>query len=130
MKTIFVAGEHCDYEAKAWAEKVFQVPILNHWWQTETGHAITATCLGLGHTTSPPKYSTGMPFPGYYGSYYLHPLLPLIYLIQNFIASNTLRYGITRLIKFSSYAKFLNHSYSAYSRKRKKSYFQPENFLL
>ncbi|XP_001601268.1 acyl-CoA synthetase short-chain family member 3, mitochondrial [Nasonia vitripennis] len=66
LRTIFVAGEHCDYEAKAWAEKVFKVPILNHWWQTETGHAITATCLGLGHTTSPPKYSTGMPFPGYY----------------------------------------------------------------
>lgn len=65
LKTVFMAGEHCDYEAKAWAESVFHVPILNHWWQTETGHAITATCLGLGHSTSPPKYSTGMPFPGY-----------------------------------------------------------------
>ncbi|XP_015609410.1 acyl-CoA synthetase short-chain family member 3, mitochondrial isoform X2 [Cephus cinctus] len=65
LKTIFVAGEHCDYEAKAWAEKVFNVPILNHWWQTETGHAITANCLGLGHSINPPKYSTGMPFPGY-----------------------------------------------------------------
>ncbi|XP_014226405.1 acyl-CoA synthetase short-chain family member 3, mitochondrial-like [Trichogramma pretiosum] len=65
LRTIFVAGEHCDYEAKAWAEKTFKVPILNHWWQTETGHAITATCLGLAHSTNPPKYSTGMPFPGY-----------------------------------------------------------------
>ncbi|XP_014215554.1 acyl-CoA synthetase short-chain family member 3, mitochondrial [Copidosoma floridanum] len=66
LKAIFVAGEHCDYEAKAWAEKTFKAPILNHWWQTETGHAITASCLGLGHSTSPPKYSTGMPFPGYF----------------------------------------------------------------
>ncbi|XP_008552449.1 acyl-CoA synthetase short-chain family member 3, mitochondrial [Microplitis demolitor] len=65
LRTIFVAGEHCDYEAKSWAESVFKVPILNHWWQTETGHAITATCLGLGHSLNPPKHCTGMPFPGY-----------------------------------------------------------------
>ncbi|XP_012277149.1 acyl-CoA synthetase short-chain family member 3, mitochondrial [Orussus abietinus] len=65
LKAIFVAGEHCDYGTKAWAENTFQVPILNHWWQTETGHAITATCVGLGHSTNPPKYSTGMPVPGY-----------------------------------------------------------------
>ncbi|XP_043282355.1 acyl-CoA synthetase short-chain family member 3, mitochondrial [Venturia canescens] len=65
LKVIFTAGEHCDYEAKAWAENVFKVPILNHWWQTETGHAITATCLGFGESTCPPKYTTGMAFPGY-----------------------------------------------------------------
>ncbi|KAJ8667401.1 hypothetical protein QAD02_009064 [Eretmocerus hayati] len=65
LRAIFVAGEHCDYEAKAWAEKAFKVPILNHWWQTETGHAVTATCLGLDHSLSPPKYSTGLPVPGY-----------------------------------------------------------------
>ncbi|KAJ3640039.1 hypothetical protein Zmor_003359 [Zophobas morio] len=65
LRSIFVAGEHCDYETKSWAEKTFNVPVLNHWWQTETGHAITATCIGLGHNLSPPKYTTGMPFPGY-----------------------------------------------------------------
>ncbi|EFA12019.1 Acetyl-coenzyme A synthetase-like Protein [Tribolium castaneum] len=65
LRTIFVAGEHCDYETKMWAEKTFNVPVLNHWWQTETGHAITATCLGYGHNLSPPKYTAGMPFPGY-----------------------------------------------------------------
>lgn len=68
LRTIFVAGEHCDYETKTWAEKIFDVPILNHWWQTETGHAITATCVGLGHSLSPPKYTCGMPFPGYDGN--------------------------------------------------------------
>nr|CAD7598120.1 unnamed protein product [Timema genevievae] len=65
LRNLFVAGEHCDHETKFWAEKVFNVPILNHWWQTETGHSITASCIGLNHSTSPPKFSAGMPFPGY-----------------------------------------------------------------
>ncbi|XP_011149016.1 acyl-CoA synthetase short-chain family member 3, mitochondrial isoform X2 [Harpegnathos saltator] len=65
LKTIFVAGEFCDYETKAWAEQVFKVPILNHWWQSETGHPITALCLGYGHHPSLPKFSTGLPIPGY-----------------------------------------------------------------
>lgn len=65
LKTIFVAGEFCDYETKAWAEKVFKVPILNNWWQSETGHPITALCLGYGHYPNLPKFSTGLPMPGY-----------------------------------------------------------------
>ncbi|KYM77791.1 Acyl-CoA synthetase short-chain family member 3, mitochondrial [Atta colombica] len=65
LKTIFVAGEFCDYETKAWAEKTFKVPILNHWWQSETGHPITALCLGYGHYANLPKFSTGLPIPGY-----------------------------------------------------------------
>ncbi|KAJ9596889.1 hypothetical protein L9F63_012145, partial [Diploptera punctata] len=65
LRTLFVAGEHCDHDTKTWAERVFNVPILNHWWQTETGHSITANCIGLGHTTQPPDYSAGVPFIGY-----------------------------------------------------------------
>ncbi|XP_015515112.2 acyl-CoA synthetase short-chain family member 3, mitochondrial isoform X2 [Neodiprion lecontei] len=65
LKTIFIAGEHCDLETKTWAENVFKVPIFNHWWQTETGHAITAPCLGLGHNRDLPPYTAGMPFAGY-----------------------------------------------------------------
>lgn len=68
LRNVFIAGEHCDYETKAWAEQILKVPILNHWWQTETGHSITATCLGLGHNLSPPKHSAGMRFPGYDGN--------------------------------------------------------------
>lgn len=67
LKHIFVAGEHCDYETKEWAEKIFRVPVLNHWWQTETGHSITASCVGLDHSMNPPKYAAGMAFPGYDG---------------------------------------------------------------
>ncbi|XP_076167653.1 acyl-CoA synthetase short-chain family member 3, mitochondrial [Ptiloglossa arizonensis] len=66
LKSVFVAGEFCDYETKIWAEKAFKVPILNNWWQSETGHPITALCLGYGHNASLPKNSTGVPIPGYH----------------------------------------------------------------
>ncbi|XP_026470660.1 acyl-CoA synthetase short-chain family member 3, mitochondrial-like [Ctenocephalides felis] len=65
LRAIFVAGEHCDHETKTWVQTVFQVPVLNHWWQTETGHAITASCVGLGHNLNPPNNCAGMPFPGF-----------------------------------------------------------------
>lgn len=41
------------------------MPVLNNWWQTETGSAITATCLGYGNNINPPKYTCGLPFVGY-----------------------------------------------------------------
>ncbi|XP_059621935.1 acyl-CoA synthetase short-chain family member 3, mitochondrial isoform X2 [Phlebotomus argentipes] len=65
LRTIFIAGEHCDLETKLWMENVFKVPVLNHWWQTETGSAITATCLGFNHSLNPPKFTTGLPYVGY-----------------------------------------------------------------
>ena len=54
-----------------------QVPVLNHWWQSESGHPITANCIGLGHSHSPPKYSAGMPIPGYACEYNLKNLVKL-----------------------------------------------------
>lgn len=65
LQTIFVAGEYCDYETKSWVESIFNVPVINHWWQSETGHPITALCLGYGMDCSLPKFSTGLPVPGY-----------------------------------------------------------------
>lgn len=65
LRAIFIAGEHCDLETKSWIEKVFKVPVLNNWWQTETGSAITASCLGFRHSLNPPKFTTGLPFVGY-----------------------------------------------------------------
>ncbi|XP_014259510.1 acyl-CoA synthetase short-chain family member 3, mitochondrial [Cimex lectularius] len=65
LKYIFVAGEHCDQETKLWAENAFKAPILNHWWQTETGSSITCTAIGLGNSLNVPKYTVGLPFPGY-----------------------------------------------------------------
>ncbi|XP_055377836.1 acyl-CoA synthetase short-chain family member 3, mitochondrial isoform X2 [Condylostylus longicornis] len=65
LRTIFIAGEQCDIETKNWIERTFKVPALNNWWQTETGSAITASCVGFGHSMYPPKYTTGLPFMGY-----------------------------------------------------------------
>ncbi|XP_058821035.1 acyl-CoA synthetase short-chain family member 3, mitochondrial [Topomyia yanbarensis] len=65
LRAIFIAGEHCDFETKSWIEKIFAVPVLNNWWQTETGSAITATCVGLAHNLNPPQFTTGLPFCGY-----------------------------------------------------------------
>lgn len=68
LRTIFIAGEHCDLETKLWMEKTFNVPVLNHWWQTETGSAITATCVGFKQDLNPPKFTTGLPYVGYEGN--------------------------------------------------------------
>ncbi|XP_030375998.1 acyl-CoA synthetase short-chain family member 3, mitochondrial isoform X2 [Scaptodrosophila lebanonensis] len=65
LRAIFIAGEHCDFETKMWIQKTFKVPVLNHWWQTETGSAVTATCLGFNQNLDPPMYSTGLPLVGY-----------------------------------------------------------------
>jgi len=65
LKYLFVAGEHCDYDTRIWAEKIFACPVLDNWWQTETGHALTSTCIGYGHSLNPPKDVSGKPVPGW-----------------------------------------------------------------
>ncbi|XP_062469830.1 acyl-CoA synthetase short-chain family member 3, mitochondrial isoform X1 [Pezoporus occidentalis] len=65
FRTLFVAGEHCDVDTLEWSKKVFRVPVLDHWWQTESGSAITASCIGLGNSTTPPPGQAGKPVPGY-----------------------------------------------------------------
>ena len=74
LRFIFLAGEHCDYETRSWAEKYIKVPVLDHWWQTETGHPITSTCVGLGHSLNPPRDASGRPLPGYNGKTHLNGL--------------------------------------------------------
>nr|XP_018671713.1 acyl-CoA synthetase short-chain family member 3, mitochondrial isoform X2 [Ciona intestinalis] len=65
MRNLFVAGEHCDVDTLRWSKDAFQSPVLDHWWQTETGSAITASCVGLGNRLDPPESSTGLPVPGW-----------------------------------------------------------------
>jgi propionyl-CoA synthetase len=50
FRTLFLAGERCDPETLHWAEEKLGVPVIDHWWQTETGWAIAATCLGIEKT--------------------------------------------------------------------------------
>uniref|UniRef100_A0AAQ6IUL5 Acyl-CoA synthetase short-chain family member 3, mitochondrial n=1 Tax=Anabas testudineus TaxID=64144 RepID=A0AAQ6IUL5_ANATE len=65
LRTLFVAGERCDVETLEWAKRSFGVPVLDHWWQTETGSAVTASCVGLGNSLTPPAGQAGKPVPGY-----------------------------------------------------------------
>ncbi|NXI09216.1 ACSS3 synthetase, partial [Irena cyanogastra] len=65
FRMMFVAGEHCDVDTLEWSKRVFKVPVLDHWWQTESGSPITASCIGLGNSTTPPPGQAGKPVPGY-----------------------------------------------------------------
>jgi len=48
FRTLFLAGERCDSATIQWAQKHLDVPVIDHWWQTETGWPIGANCVGLG----------------------------------------------------------------------------------
>ncbi len=47
FKALFLAGERCDPDTLRWAESRLRVPVIDHWWQTETGWPICANCLGI-----------------------------------------------------------------------------------
>jgi propionyl-CoA synthetase len=47
FKYLFLAGERTDPDTLSWAEDSLKVPVIDHWWQTETGWAIAANCVGL-----------------------------------------------------------------------------------
>ncbi len=46
-RALYLAGERCDPDTLAWAEEKLKVPVIDHWWQTETGWPIAANCLGI-----------------------------------------------------------------------------------
>jgi propionyl-CoA synthetase len=48
FRMLFLAGERCDPDTLVWARERLGVPVIDHWWQTETGWAIGANCAGLG----------------------------------------------------------------------------------
>ncbi|MEQ1615727.1 MAG: AMP-binding protein, partial [Hyphomicrobiaceae bacterium] len=64
FRTLFLAGERADPETIRWAEEKLSVPVIDHWWQTETGWAIAGNPVGLG--ALPVKHgSPTVPMPGY-----------------------------------------------------------------
>jgi len=64
FRTLFLAGERADPDTIQWAENCLKVPVIDHWWQTETGWSIAANPMGLGQL--PVKYgSPTVPMPGY-----------------------------------------------------------------
>ncbi|MCG8493696.1 MAG: propionyl-CoA synthetase [Sneathiellales bacterium] len=64
FKTLFLAGERADPDTIVWAQDSLKVPVLDHWWQTETGWPMGANCAGYG--IKPVKLgSPTLPVPGY-----------------------------------------------------------------
>ncbi len=64
FRSLFLAGERCDPDTLLWAESHLGVPVIDHWWQTETGWAIATSCLGMEVPTVVPG-SPGRPAPGW-----------------------------------------------------------------
>jgi propionyl-CoA synthetase len=64
FRTLFLAGERCDPDTLLWARERLQVPVVDHWWQTETAWAIAANCVGLGMLPVKPGSPTKA-VPGY-----------------------------------------------------------------
>jgi propionyl-CoA synthetase len=64
FRTLFLAGERCDPDTLKWAEERLNVPVIDHWWQTETGWAIVANYAGLGLLPVKPGSPT-KPAPGW-----------------------------------------------------------------
>ncbi|WP_026619496.1 propionyl-CoA synthetase [Ensifer sp. WSM1721] len=64
FRALYLAGERADPDTIRWAERALSVPVIDHWWQTETGWPVAGNPMGLG--LLPVKYgSPAVPLPGY-----------------------------------------------------------------
>ena len=64
LESLFLAGERTDPNTLSWASEHVGVPVIDHWWQTETGWSIAATCLGIDESPIVAG-SAGRPAPGW-----------------------------------------------------------------
>jgi propionyl-CoA synthetase len=64
LRHLFQAGERLDPDTYAWASQKLGIPVIDHWWQTETGWAIAANPVGLGQLPLKAGSPT-VPMPGY-----------------------------------------------------------------
>jgi propionyl-CoA synthetase len=64
FRYLFLAGERLDPDTYHWAADLLDVPVVDHWWQTETGWPIAANCLGIDELPAKPGSAT-RPVPGY-----------------------------------------------------------------
>ncbi|TAN44490.1 MAG: propionyl-CoA synthetase [Nitrospirae bacterium] len=64
FKYLFLAGERLDPDTYHWAHNLLKKPVIDHWWQTETGWPITANCMGVEQFEIKPGSST-KPVPGF-----------------------------------------------------------------
>jgi len=64
LRALFLAGERCDPDTLEWAQQQLSVPVIDHWWQTESGWPIAANCLGVEKLPIKPG-SANKPVPGW-----------------------------------------------------------------
>ncbi|MGB0382828.1 MAG: propionyl-CoA synthetase [Alphaproteobacteria bacterium] len=64
LQALFVAGERCDPDTLHWSREQLKRPVIDHWWQTETGWSIAANCLGIELLPIKPGSPT-LPVPGW-----------------------------------------------------------------
>jgi propionyl-CoA synthetase len=64
FRSLFLAGERCDSDTLQWAQEKLGVPVIDHWWQTETGWPICANPAGIELLPIKPG-SAGVPVPGF-----------------------------------------------------------------
>ncbi|WP_348673064.1 propionyl-CoA synthetase [uncultured Abyssibacter sp.] len=64
LRGLYLAGERSDPDTIAWAQQHLKVPVVDHWWQTETGWAVAANCRGLEPLPIKPG-SASVAVPGY-----------------------------------------------------------------
>ena len=64
LQYLFLAGERCDVATLNWAENLLQIPVIDHWWQTESGWPMLANPAGMGLLPVVPG-SAGKPVPGF-----------------------------------------------------------------
>lgn len=64
LEYLFLAGERTDPDTLEWATRVLGVPVIDHWWQTETGWPVVANCVGIEQLPIKPG-SAGKPVPGW-----------------------------------------------------------------
>ena len=64
LRALYLAGERCDPDTVHWAQAKLRVPVVDHWWQTETGWPVAANCRGLTPLPVKPG-SASVAVPGY-----------------------------------------------------------------
>ena len=64
LRALFLAGERCDPDTLEWSGQVLGIPVIDHWWQTETGWAVAGNLLGEGLFPVRPG-SAGKALPGW-----------------------------------------------------------------
>lgn len=65
LQYLFLAGERCDSATLQWAQKLLNIPVIDHWWQTESGWPMLATPVENGRVRTVKPGSAGLPVPGF-----------------------------------------------------------------